>query len=67
MTENNLILLYKNQQFSTLADAVDCEYTGCSAPTGKLFVISEDVWQFCHKHASLVLNAFCKVNTDEKK
>ena len=67
MTEDNLLFLYKDTQFSTLTDVVDCEYTDCTAPTGKLFVIGEDVWQFCHSHASIVLNAFCRVDNGSKK
>lgn len=61
MTETNLLMIYRGMQFSTLVDVVDCEYTDCSAKTEKLFVIGDDVWQFCHPHASVVLNAFCRV------
>lgn len=65
MTEDNLIFLYKGMQFSSMVDVRGCEYTDCTSNSEKLFVIDEDVWQFCHPHSSVILNAFCKVEVGE--
>ena len=62
MDEQNLTMLYKGKQLDGIATATDCEYTGCTAPTEKLAIIDNDVWQFCQTHFNIVLNAFCRLD-----
>lgn len=64
MTENNLTMLYGGKQFDSMTDVRDCEYTDCKDRTDKLLVIDGDVWQFCIPHFKLVLNAFCRLETN---